>query len=381
MLSARLQADPLRALIWMEATAFALAFAGDLVVARTISVPGEHPTPASVGVYALTTAVTAWLVFSIPHAPNRRFAIIAAAALGVCATGMFPSADMSSLVLLAILAARLTFAFGFRGATIAWGAAFAAIVANSFSAIYRHAANFNLAEALMGIYGYSVWLGLLFGMIGITWLYAKKAAASAASAERMRIAHDLHDSLGHGLTTLTVQLQNAERLRVDDSEKSHAYVKRAMATASELLGDVRETVAILHDDLETTPPPFPSLLDRLHGDFSSSHDLQIFWRVQLAREPSGRVVMPLYRVLQEALTNIARHAQAAHVEVSLFGTDCEIELCVQDDGRGFADEPHDGHGLAFMRARMESVGGALTVTSATGSGTTVHARLPLEARA
>jgi signal transduction histidine kinase len=222
---------------------------------------------------------------------------------------------------------------------------------------------------------------LVFGMIAIVWLYANKAATSAASAERARIALDLHDSLGHSLTTLMVKLQNAQRLRISDPEKAESYVRSAAATAAGVLNDVRETVTLLHDDAAAAPPPLPTLLERLHHDFVATHAIDVSWQTAFAQEPSGRIAMAIYRTLQEALTNVARHAAAKRVEVRVLGKDCAIDVLVRDDGAGFKNAGTRGHGLSSMRSRIEDIGGTLTVVSAIGKGTSVQAHVPLEAGA
>lgn len=379
----RFQAEPLRALIWIETAAFSIAFCSDVILGAAVRLPGTPLWPPWIGLYAILLAGSALAIFSIPHAPNRRYAAIVLGGLGVAASGMIPSPGLTPFVLLIILAARLTFAFGFRGAAIAWSIACVAIVANAVANIFHtgHTGAPRLSAPTFAflIYEFSLKNAQICAVIGIMWLYARKAADSAASAERMRIALDLHDSLGHGLTTLSVQLQNAQRLRAADAHKADGYVDRAAATTAELLGDVRETVAILHDDAQTQTQPLLLLLERLRADFSSTHDVRISWNVGLPSEPSGRIAMAIYHVLQEALTNVARHANASHINVEVIGCENRVELKIWDDGRGFSGEPASGHGLMSMRMRVESLGGDFEVSSQAGAGTHVRARIPLEA--
>jgi signal transduction histidine kinase len=378
MSSKRLRDDPLRALLWIEAIAFALAFAGDVYAALTMRFDLTGSLAASLKAYIPLVAVTGVLVFTIPHSPNGRFPVIGGAIVGICALPLIPSPGVSSLVLLAILAARLTFAFGSRGAALALGTALAAILCDAVASHWGPA-HLSTGETLFGIYGLSIQVTLVFGMIGVMWLYAKSSSSAAASAERARIALDLHDSLGHALTALLVQLQNAEQSSDIDPSRAAKYVKRATATATELLADVRETVAILHHEEAASTPPLASMLARLHDDFTSTHPLQTTWSVQLKDEPSGRVSMAIYRVVQEALTNVVRHAQAAHVRVFVCSSDREIDLRVEDDGRGLHGTEGTGHGLHFMRMRVENVGGIFSVSS-NGTGTQLRALIPLEAR-
>jgi signal transduction histidine kinase len=93
-----------------------------------------------------------------------------------------------------------------------------------------------------------------------------------------------------------------------------------------------------------------------------------------------RVEAALYRVCQEALTNVARHARAGRVTVRLIATPERVWLIVEDDGRGFdaSEVPEDRHGLVGMRERAEMLGGTLQVRSSPGAGTRVEATVPLE---
>lgn len=376
----RLRNDPLRALISLEAGAVLCTYIFDVLVVVLGMVPHVTFTPISWAEFTTLIGVAAVAVFGIPHAPNRKFGRLALAVVALLLLTLFPEDGLSGAVLFTVLACRLTFAFGFSGAATAWGTAIISVFAMGVWQLVSHQTNMTPAIVAGELVDNFLLITFVFGIIAIVWLYANKAALSAASAERARIALDLHDSLGHSLTTLTVQLQSAERLRASDPEKADTYVKRAAATACEVLADVRETVTLLHDDAAAAPPPLPMLLDRLHTDFAATHNVELSWRAHFAQEPSGRIAMALYRVLQEALTNVARHARAKRVEVSVLGNDGAIELLVRDDGTGFDGIP-GGHGLASMRTRIESIGGTFTIASRHGDGTCIQARVPLEAHA
>lgn len=376
----RLRNDPLRALIALEAGAVVCTYVFDVGVVLLHLAPHISFTLLSWGAFTALVAIAAVATFGIPHAPNRNFGRLAIAVVALFLLTLFPQDALSGAVLFTVLTCRLTFAFGFVGAAITWGTAMISVFAMGVWQLVWHQANVTPAVVAFEIIDNFLIITFVFGIIAIVWLYANKAALSAASAERARIALDLHDSLGHSLTTLTVQLQSAERLRASDPEKADTYVKRAAATACEVLADVRETVTLLHDDAAAAPPPLPMLLDRLHTDFAATHNVELSWRAHFAQEPSGRIAMALYRVLQEALTNVARHARAKRVEVSVLGNDGAIELLVRDDGTGFDGIP-GGHGLASMRTRIESIGGTFTIASRHGDGTCIQARVPLEAHA
>ncbi|HEY6158165.1 MAG TPA: PAS domain-containing protein [Gemmatimonadales bacterium] len=197
----------------------------------------------------------------------------------------------------------------------------------------------------------------------------------AQEAERRAVARELHDDFGQVLTALKLNLQRRER---DDSE-SIALVDGAIARMRDLAQDLR-----------------PPLLDE------QGLDASLRWYVEreasraglafrlvlthLEHRPPAAVETTCFRVAQEALTNVIRHAQARVVEVELGRAAGMLQLVVRDDGRGF-DVPaarlraaHGGsQGLLSMQERVALAGGDLEIDSAPGRGTTVRARLPLAA--
>jgi two-component sensor histidine kinase len=298
--------------------------------------------------------------------------------LGLVGLGLWPTSVTATPVLLLIFVTRLTFAFGFRGTAFAWGIGIAVVVVGSVPEIVQKPTSSNVIQGIASVFEWSLIFTLLFGLVGILWLYASKAAGAAAALERTRIALDLHDSLGHALTTLSVHLQNATQLQDVDTQKTRSYLDRASALAQEVLDDVRETVTILHDEPAAQPLAIAELLERLRGDFSAAHSLALHWNVCLEPEPEGRAAIVLYRVLQEALTNVARHADARKVSVDIKGDCNKIDLKVVDDGSGFHGGTHAGHGLTSMRSRIEALNGTFRIDSGVGSGTTLRATFPLE---
>src|SRR5579862_903830 len=328
-LSDHVRENPIRALAWIEAAATAMAVGADVCLVifdPAEAAPNRHVYPAT----ALVTAVCIAATFAIPHAPSRRYLAIAVACVALGAVGWFPPPGLVMFVLAAILAARLTFAFGFRGAVTAWVVACGALTLRVFAETTAAGAAASggpqgFAAYALAVVPFAILLGLIFAMIGLMKVYATSSADAAATNERIRIAFDLHDFLGHGLTTLRVQLQNAERYRASDAEKADDYVHRAVESSGELLADVRETVGLLHDDVERTTPAFSILFDRLCTDFASTHDTIVVRSMDVAAEPSGRNAVALYRTIQEALTNVARHASARHVWVAVRGDARSVE--------------------------------------------------------
>jgi PAS domain S-box-containing protein len=200
---------------------------------------------------------------------------------------------------------------------------------------------------------------------------------AAQDEERGRFARELHDETGQSLTALLVGLRTIEEART-------------MKEAVDLAQQLREVAArTLHDVGRLARGLHPSVLDDLGLAVAVTRHLQEFARLHgIAEEtriegleaepPLPLVQTTVYRVLQEALTNVAKHAGARRVSVRLVRDETTVELCVRDDGVGF--EPganHRGLGLQGMRERAALLGGVVQLESAPGKGTMITARFPV----
>jgi signal transduction histidine kinase len=211
-----------------------------------------------------------------------------------------------------------------------------------------------------------------------------RASASllrAAEAERGRIARELHDETGQMLTAIKLELAELQRALGPERASSDA-IARATDLAGRALESIRATARGLRpavlDDLGFVPA-MRALAEEFAGRTGVTVQLS---EVPLPRPAAPEVEVIAYRVLQEALTNVARHASATRVDVQLAPADGELRLVVQDDGRGLDTAPSAdagaGHaGLAGMRERVVGAGGRLAITSAPGRGVRLEARLPL----
>ncbi|WP_406727953.1 histidine kinase [Streptomyces sp. GD-15H] len=226
----------------------------------------------------------------------------------------------------------------------------------------------------------------------------EEEARRRVAEERLRIARDLHDVVAHHIALVNVQAGVAAHVmdkRPDQAKEALAHVREASRSA---LGELRATVGLLRqsDDPEAPTEPAPGLdrLDELAGTFRSAG-----LRVLVAREDQSpalpaAVDLAAYRVIQEALTNVQKHAGSeAKAEVSVVRVGPHIEITVLDDGTGDGagaagggrgEGGHGGgeggHGLLGMRERVTALRGTLTTGPRYGGGFRVHAILPVEPR-
>lgn len=193
---------------------------------------------------------------------------------------------------------------------------------------------------------------------------------SSRHGERLRIARDLHDLIGHHLTALALQLEVAEHLAEGRAKES---VERARLVARLLLSDVRHVVADLRSQSVDLNEQIRTLVASLPGP-----------RISLDLPDDGGVhdeerALAALRVVQEGLTNALRHGAPHHVSVTLTRDPDGLSISVRDDGSGCAAvEP--GNGLRGMRERLERLGGTLHYATRPGAGFSIDARLPLAER-
>jgi signal transduction histidine kinase len=205
---------------------------------------------------------------------------------------------------------------------------------------------------------------------------AVRRVVEAQELERARLARELHDETGQALTSILLGLRTLEQSLESDDARAAIGAMRDLVVST--LHDVRRLAVELRpaalDDFGLAPA-IERLVDIHRQDASIDIDLEI----QLAddRLPAG-VETTMYRIVQEALTNVTKHAAATKISVLVTRTDKAAVLVVEDDGAGF--EPSDetsGLGLTGMRERVALVGGRLRVEAERGSGTTIAAEIPL----
>lgn len=202
-------------------------------------------------------------------------------------------------------------------------------------------------------------------------------AELAALRERERLARDLHDSLGHALVALSVQLEAIQRLYRVDPDQASAQVEALKTLTRDSMGELRRSLEGLRAP-GLGDQPLAEALQALAVAAGTRTGLAVACRVTgPAEQLPPAAAETLWRVAQEALTNVEKHAQARRVELHLDVQPTAATLAVSDDGAGFSpgagDEP--GHyGLRGMRERLEGLGGSLTLNGA--GGARLEARVP-----
>jgi len=213
-------------------------------------------------------------------------------------------------------------------------------------------------------------------------VYSEQVAELATTRERNRLARDIHDSLGHYLTVINVQLEKAQAFRDKEPQAADQAIIDAKRLASEALQDIRSSVGALRtqQELFSCSAAVTALVEQV-GNSQFSIDLNI---VGSEEGFSKRVLLTLYRAAQEGLTNIQKHARASNVHLRLAFDETEASLTLSDDGCGFEParlqhlqpDRSGGYGLQGVQERLELVGGHLEVESSPGKGTTLFVTAP-----
>lgn len=209
--------------------------------------------------------------------------------------------------------------------------------------------------------------------------------ALATLQERDRIARELHDNLGQVLGFVKLQAQSARDLLARNQQaKADEFLARLQAVAQDAHTDVREYI-LGSPGAQPAGTGFFAGLRQYLQQFSKNHGLavELVTPPDLAEEALAPVVsVQLLRIIQEALTNVRKHAQARSVCVTFSVRDCRAQVTIQDDGAGFdparAGTAEGSHfGLGFMRERAQEVSGTVEIASAPGQGTRVIVSVPL----
>lgn len=219
-------------------------------------------------------------------------------------------------------------------------------------------------------------------LIGIAIERAQLFAQSTqlgAVEERNRLAREIHDTLAQGLTGIALHLEAADALLDVDPDRAQQSVRQALALTRANLDEARRSVM----DLRAAPLEGRTLaeaLSELVTSYGEQYGFETTFGCVGSSQPLPiRVEAGLYRIAQEALTNVARHAEAQHMTAQLTIRPDQVELVVEDDGKGFDTDGSAGgrFGLIGMNERAKLLGGTLEVSSCPDEGTTITVTVPL----
>ena len=326
-----------------------------LVVAAALALAVRRRWPL-VTLAAVTSATTAYLVLGYPYGP----------------------------ILFSFFVAVYTVAAyrPLRTAAIACGVALVVLLVHVFVGVR--------SPGLLGLMPAAAWMVVPFA-VGTTVRLGRESAARSrvdearrlADAERLRVAREVHDVVGHGLAAIHMQAEIALHLLAKKPEQAEAALTAISRTSKEALDELRVTLTVVRRDEaaeERAPTPglaqLPQLRERLAGA-----------GVPVTVEITGEVrTLPIavdlaaYRVVQESLTNVLRHAGPATATVRLRYAPSEVAVEITDTGRGpvTGPGPAGGYGLAGMRERVTALGGSFAAGPHSGGGFRVYAALPVE---
>jgi signal transduction histidine kinase len=202
--------------------------------------------------------------------------------------------------------------------------------------------------------------------------------AQAAEAERLRIARELHDVVAHNVSAMAIQA-GAARVAGGDSKEALAGIEQS---ARNTLSELNRLVGVLRKTGDAPLAPQPKLADA-EALLKPARDAGLDATLKVTGEPRelpAAVELSAYRIIQEAVTNVLKHAQASRVEVTVDYGATALNLTVFDNGsgRGSASANGSGHGLIGMRERVELFGGDLSTGSSSLGGFVVRATLPVK---
>lgn len=209
-----------------------------------------------------------------------------------------------------------------------------------------------------------------------------EAARRQATEERLGIARELHDVLGHSLSLINVQAGVALELMDRRPEQARTALSAIKQTSKEALMDVQSVLdSLRRPDEEAPRAPAPSIgniAELVRRAEAAGLSVEVEQAEHLPSPPAN-VDGAAYRIVQEALTNVIRHAGAATVSIRICQEDGDLVVAVDDDGHGVPGSPAagGGNGIRGMRDRAAALGGELTAGPRPGGGFQVRARLPL----
>jgi signal transduction histidine kinase len=357
----------------------------DTVLAVAVALVGLHGTTSAANLQGETAAI----------GPTT-YALVIAAAASLLVRRQWPLVTLALATLLTSVYLYLGYPYGpiliallVAVYTVArWRpvriAAIAGGVALAFLAVHLVTKR-GVSDGLLGVVPLSAWVVVPFAAGAALRAHRQAVARERdewarrhADEERLRVAQEVHDVVGHGLSAIAMQADIA--LHVLPRQPDHAVVALAAIsrTSKEALEELRATLSAVRRDGADARAPLPGLarLDELIARMSDSGVPVVVESTGERRPLPPAVDLAAYRVIQESLTNVLRHAGPASVTVRLGFEPEEVTIDVRDTGSAATAPVVEGHGILGMRHRAEGLGGSLRAQPVARGGFHVSARLP-----
>jgi signal transduction histidine kinase len=207
--------------------------------------------------------------------------------------------------------------------------------------------------------------------------YALQVEELATEQERNRIARDIHDSLGHSLTVFNIHVEAALRLLHSDPLEAEALLVEVKQLGKKALQDVRQSVTVLRAD-PLQGKSLSAAIALLVEEFQRTTGLVPTFTLEIDTPLPHKLNSTLYRLIQESLTNICKHAAATEVAIGIQQKKEEIQVIVKDNGRGFDLQRNpSGFGIQGMKERTLALSGTLNIKTSPGQGCHIHCIFPL----
>ena len=206
--------------------------------------------------------------------------------------------------------------------------------------------------------------------------YSQTIEELATLQERNRIARDIHDSLGHALTSLNIQMQTAVKLWEKEPTQAHSFLTQAQSLGKTAMQEVRKSISTLREDPKEDKP-LEARIETLVDDYRKGTGLLICTNITRCGSVTKPVAKTVYRIVQESLTNTFKYAEATEVSIELKTTPKELNLTIKDNGKGFnSKQKRSGFGLKGMQERVATVNGQFRLTTSPGKGCCIEVRIP-----
>ena len=207
--------------------------------------------------------------------------------------------------------------------------------------------------------------------------YALRIEDQATLQERNRIAREIHDGLGHTLAAQTIQINNTLLFWQSNNDKALTFLKQAKQLGADALLEIRRSVSVLRSN-PLQGQSLESAIEKLLNNFQHNTGIELSAKIYLPSSLPSELNTTLYRIVQESLTNICKHAQATAVFVQLKQEVGMLYLTIEDNGEGFdPNQNTTGFGLQGMRERAVASGGQFNLHSQPGKGCRICVSFPL----